>query len=424
MAAFVPFAIPAAAADPESGFCAVGEVKGSRAAILLADGSVRSADIAGTAPASGTVCAYTVSGGKYSFTAVTFGGYGGWALWNNMDGNGAFFFGTDGVNNYYAYFSESAVGFMKFSDTSWRVFNGKDMVGKSAGSGIYPANIDGLWDSTAGKITVVYADATVSRESNDPKKFMDPSGAGFTGGDKEVVLSGGETPVKPDAPVKVSLCAVGEVNTEKGIAAILTSDGKVKTVKYTGTAPTSGKVHAYTEKGGVYTLVECTYYDGTEWRVYDGLVEGGRERNDFFVSYDQAGAELRLYCADDCVTFIRFSDTNWSVFNKGNVINLEKKIGDYDHTVWPCGLMFAWTDSELVSNQTRVTSVFCDAEANKAPTRYYTADQSEMTKGAYDLLINENEPEAPATSDGIIAVSAIVTAVLGAVILSKRSRRV
>ena len=431
LAAFVPFVFPAPAyaAEPESGFCAVGEVKDNRAAVLLSDGTVKSVDIEGAAPASGTVCSYTASGGKYSFNAVTFNGYTGWALWNNMDGNGAFFFGTDGVNNYYAYFAENAVGFMKFSDTSWRVFSGKNMVGEAAKGGIYPANIDGLWDGTAEKITVVYADATAAKETNDPRKFMDPTGAGYTDGDKNVVLSGGETPPKPDPkpekPVKISLCAVGEVNAEKGLAAILTSDGKVRTVRFAGTAPASGKVHSYTVKDGVFSFTEYTYYDGTQWRVYDGLAEGDKAKNDFFVSYDQAGNELRLYCDDSCVTFIRFSDTNWSVYAKGNVINLEKKIGDYDHTVWPCGLMFAWTDSEVVSMKTKVTSVFCDAAADKAPTRYYTADQSEMAKGEYDLTIDESSIWSPATSDGITAIIAVIAATaLGAMVLSKRSRKV
>ena len=50
LAAFVPFTLTAEAEEPVSGFCAVGEVKDSRAAILLADGTVRSVDIEGAAP--------------------------------------------------------------------------------------------------------------------------------------------------------------------------------------------------------------------------------------------------------------------------------------------------------------------------------------------------------------------------------------
>ena len=131
----------------------------------------------------------------------------------------------------------------------------------------------------------------------------------------------------------------------------------------------------------------------------------------------------RLYCADDCVTFIRFSDTNWSVFNRGNVINLEKKIGDFDHTVWPCGLMFAWTDSSIVSLQTRITSVFCDASGDKAPTRYYTADQSEMEKGAYDVTISENDVWSPSTADAITAAAVIAVLISGVAAVSKKARK-
>lgn len=427
LVAFVPFTLTAEAEEPVSGFCAVGEVKDSRAAILLADGTVRSVDIEGAAPASGTVCSYTANGEKYSFAAASFGGYTGWALWNNMDGNGAFFFGTDGTNNYYGFFAENAVGFMKFGNTSWRVFTGKDMVGESAKGGIYPSNIDGVWDGTAGKISVIYADATSPREQNDPRKFMDPTGAGFTDGDKNVVLSGGETPPPapgPQIPADVSLCAVGEVSPEKGLAAILTPDGKVRTVKFTGTAPKSGAVHAFTVKNGICSFTLYSYFaEGTQWRVYDGLADGDSRNNDFFVSYDQTGAETRLYCADDCVTFIRFSDTNWSVFNRGNVINLEKKIGDFDHTVWPCGLMFAWTDSSVVSLQTRITSVFCDASGDKAPTRYYTADQSEMEKGAYDVTISENDVWSPSTADAITAAAVIAVLISGVATVSKKARK-
>lgn len=206
------------AAEPTTGYCAVGEVDGTRAAILRGDGTVKTVNFTGTAPVAGTVNSYTETNGVYTFSAVTFNGYTGWALWNNMDGNGAFFYGSDGTNDYYAYFAETAAGFMKFSNTEWRVFNGKDMVGEAAKSGIYPANIDGYWDGAAEKITVVYADATQDYSgTNDPKKFMDPTGAGFTTGDKNVVLSnaedpGTETPDTSDAAVPaaivvISLCA-------------------------------------------------------------------------------------------------------------------------------------------------------------------------------------------------------------------------
>lgn len=256
---------------------------------------------------------------------------------------------------------------------------------------------------------------------------MDPTGAGFTDGDKNVVLSGGETPPPapgPQIPADVSLCAVGEVSPEKGLAAILTPDGKVRTVKFTGTAPKSGAVHAFTVKNGICSFTLYSYFaEGTQWRVYDGLADGDSRNNDFFVSYDQTGAETRLYCADDCVTFIRFSDTNWSVFNRGNVINLEKKIGDFDHTVWPCGLMFAWTDSSVVSLQTRITSVFCDASGDKAPTRYYTADQSEMEKGAYDVTISENDVWSPSTADAITAAAVIAVLISGVATVSKKARK-
>lgn len=82
--------------------------------------------------------------------------------------------------------------------------------------------------------------------------------------------------------------------------------------------------------------------------------------------------------------------------------------------------MFAWTDSSVVSLQTRITSVFCDASGDKAPTRYYTADQSEMEKGAYDVTISENDVWSPSTADAITAAAVIAVLISGVAAVSKK----
>lgn len=101
---------------------------------------------------------------------------------------------------------------------------------------------------------------------------------------KTVVLEANSTTDKKPEVITKKLCAVGEVNAEKGLAAVMLEDGKVRTVKYTGTAPTSGKVHTYSIKDGVFTFAEYEYYaDGVEWRIYDGLADGSADKPDFFV---------------------------------------------------------------------------------------------------------------------------------------------
>ncbi len=418
------------AAESTSGYCAVGEVDGSRAAILLGDGTVKTVNFTGTAPVAGTVNRFTETDGTYTFTGITWPGYTGWRIFDNNDDNGDFFF--DGGGNY-GYLWENAVGFVKFSDTSWRVYTGKHMiqiadgVGDQAGTA-WPSNLEANWNNDLQKMDVVFADCTKTYESGpEPSKLFDSTGAGFTSGDKTVVLEANSTTDKKPEVITKKLCAVGEVNAEKGLAAVMLEDGKVRTVKYTGTAPTSGKVHTYSIKDGVFTFAEYEYYaDGVEWRIYDGLADGSADKPDFFVAYDAAGNETRLYCTENCLTFIKFSDTNWAFFNKGNVINIKNRLDpNFDYTYWPSNLMFTWNTEEVVSLKSQIDSVFCDATENKDATQYYTADQSAMAQGDKNLVIDEDNIYSPNTSDAAVPAAIVVISLCAAtVVLVGRKRKV
>ncbi len=418
---FIP-TLPVSAAE-ETGYCAVGEVDQTRAAVLLADGSILNVPFSGEAPTPGTVCRYLVTDGSYLFTAVSFPGYSAWRIFDNPDENGDYFW--DGGQTY-GFLADTAVGFLKFSDTSWRIAHGKHMITIAEGVGdmagtAWPCNIEALWNDGLQKMDLIFADCSKTYPKGpQPGKLFDPSGAGFTSGDLEVVLSDLPAPEPPQI-IKRRFCAVGEVDETAGLASVLTADGTVRTVRYEGTAPVSGRVHLMTEQDGVFRFTEHTYYaEGAQWRVFDGQIEGSAEQADFFSAYDASGGETRLYCAEDCVTFIRFSPTNWAVVKGGNAIGITSRLDpDFDYTAYPSGLMFSWNTAELVSMQSQIDSVFCDAEAYPDATRYYTADQSRMIRGDKELRI-ETSPE---TADRGIGAAAAVLAAVGMITVCRKRGR-
>ncbi len=423
-----------------SGYCAVGEVGSGKAAILLGDGSIVEASFTGTAPVSGTVMSYTETDGTYTFGAVSLGGYHQWRIYDNDDENGDFYYGNDGVNEIYAFIDATAVGFVKFSNTSWRVYRGNHMIEIAEGVGDYPntvwtANVDAQWNNDLQKMDLLFADCTFAHSSGpaNPSVLFNGTATPDTTGDKNVVLSaGGGTTTEPEPPVAPEVlendfCAVGEVDTEAGLAAVLFEDGTVATVRYTGTAPKSGAIHLFKKVGDAFEFVEKMYEPTTvEWRVYDHLAEGDGDNTDFVVSYDAAGNETRVYFRKDCVTFIKFSDTNWSMAKGGQVVNIKEQVQDYPHTVWPFGVMFSIDTLELQSRVTRADSLFCDATSSKAATALFTADQKEMTEGEFNLVIERNNVTSPETADIGIAISAVAlaTACISVAVIRRRKHNV
>lgn len=111
----------------------------------------------------------------------------------------------------YAYINASAIGFVKFSDTSWRVYSGKHMIEVADGVGDYPntawtANVDARWNSELQGLDILFADCTVTYSSGpaNPSVLFNGTATPDTTGDKDVVLvaeggneDDGETPEPP-----------------------------------------------------------------------------------------------------------------------------------------------------------------------------------------------------------------------------------
>ncbi len=187
---------PPAPEVPASGYCAVGEVDadGKRAAVLFGNGLVKTMTYAGDAPAPGSVLYFETEGDLIAFAAVALSDYSQWRVFS--DPSGDHMYSTDLTSEWRHYFDEAAVGFLKFSDTEWRVFSGKTMMKIAADAfeypgTAYPSNLwayDGDGNTT---LDLIFADATKQYDNGEVKDvtlLFSGDKTGFAAGDKTVTI--------------------------------------------------------------------------------------------------------------------------------------------------------------------------------------------------------------------------------------------
>ena len=183
---------------PAGGYCAVGEVDAanSRAAILFANGLVKTMTYVGEAPKAGTVMYFETEDDKIALAAFEFEDYSSWRIYN--DANGDFFYGNDGVNEYRLFFSDNCAGFVRFSETEWSAYQGKDFLYVAASIGDYentawPCNLLACSEGDPSTIFAVYTDGHIYYDNGvDPLCLFTPDGFALEHGAYQVVLSDGE----------------------------------------------------------------------------------------------------------------------------------------------------------------------------------------------------------------------------------------
>ncbi|MBR6427036.1 MAG: hypothetical protein IKS28_04340 [Clostridia bacterium] len=163
--------VPAGEPLPETverGFCAVGQVDeiNSRVAVLLWNGKAAVFSYFGAAPETGTVAYCETAGEKISFDRADLDDFQLWRLYD--DENGEYLYGNDGEQEFFIHFSDGCVCFLKFSDTSWNVYNEKGNLFDIPASGfqwpstVWPCGLQALDYDGDGAFDVVFADATLT----------------------------------------------------------------------------------------------------------------------------------------------------------------------------------------------------------------------------------------------------------------------
>ena len=138
-----------------------------------------------------------------------------------------------------------------------------------------------------------------------------------------------EEPI-PEVPLS-GFCTVGVVDEANKKVAVLLWSGKVKTFTYDGSAPAAGDFAYYETDGETIAFDVVTLEDYQYWRLYDA-------ESEFFYGNDGT-QDYYVYFADTCAVFLKFSDTNYNVYNtKGNLFEVSLFDYAWPSTVWPCGL--------------------------------------------------------------------------------------
>ena len=367
-------AVFASAAD----YCAVGEVKDGKAAILKADGTTAIVSFEGTAPQADTVCSYVNNGGTYTFTALSFPGYTSWRIYDAP--GGAFYW--DGGSTYVYY--TSAPAFLKTGTYKWKVATTNPVVIPS-GVGDYdntgwPCNIDAIWNSETGQMDVLFGSEKVYNADNgyasalDPKVVMCPNAA-----EKELRIT---------EKVDHKVCAVGEIDAASKKAAVLFKDGSIETVDYEGDV-TADTVCTFTVSGGKYTFTPVTFAGYLGWRIYDvnaGSIYYGHDgTNEYRVSYDGS------------VAFLKTGTNKWKVA-KANQVVIPDGVGDYPNTGW-------WANVDAVDLDGDGVLDVLYSDGNKAGDGLDPKVVLAPNSGEYDVVLGNEQ--APQTAD-IISVIAIV----------------
>ena len=177
---------------------------------------------------------------------------------------------------------------------------------------------------------------TASQNDSKPAESKTPdTQPGTEKPDTEAPIVVTEEPVATYEPIpevpESGFCAIGQVDEANTKVAVVLWSGKVKTFTYDGSVPTTGAIAYYEIAGDVIAFEEVVLEDYQYWRLQDQEVE-------YFYGNDGTN-DLYVYFADRCVCFLKFSDTNWNVYNeRGNLFEVSLFDYAWPSTVWPCGL--------------------------------------------------------------------------------------
>lgn len=137
-------------------------------------------------------------------------------------------------------------------------------------------------------------------------------------------------PIPEDLPAS-GLCAVGVVDPTAKIAKIVTDTGIVAEIPYrSGTHVIAGEIYRFTRSEHVVVLAQIQFHNtSAPWnpRMYDHTEEGLPDR----ILFHNGKRALVYELTEDCVVFVRYSDTEYRVFSGSDVIKQEG---------WPCWLYF------------------------------------------------------------------------------------
>ncbi len=226
-------------------------------------------------------------------------------------------------------------------------------------------------------------------------------------------------------------CAVGEVGTDK--AAILLGDGSIVEAPFTGTAPASGKVYAFSEENGTYTFTEAVMYD--VGAGYDGWRLRADGTNAYYDGYGDG--TLTMSITADTPIFIKFSDTSWRVYLGPTAINIgaqaEGGVGDWDYTSYPANLQsfydgatgtagFCLLDVNNNNYLAKLPTWPGDDPANHSvltdPTKYF--DRNGLTSGDKDVVLGNEQPPQTADVISVVAIVALVSFGGAALLIRKK----
>lgn len=237
-------------------------------------------------------------------------------------------------------------------------------------------------DTKAAPVSTDSKDTKQSDDSKEPAQSADDTDAPI------IVTEPIETErVIPDVPDS-GFCVIGAVDEANSKVAVGLWSGKAKTFKYEGTAPAVGQF-AYYETDGeniALDIVELEDYFG--WRLYDDPTSGE------FLYGNDGVSDYYVHFSDDCAAFLKFSDTNYSIYNNGNMFDVSPFDYQWPNTVWPCGLKCLDYDGDET-----IDVVLADATHTYDDYAQYGGDQfinittlfngntEIMEKGTVDIVI-------------------------------------
>lgn len=187
------------------------------------------------------------------------------------------------------------------------------------------------------------------------------------------------TPEEPESE-RLSYCAVGIVDAEAGTAKVLFEDSTIAEITYRSNfTPVPGKVYGYSVNEGVYTLHTVVWEYWQDFpvnpRTYDNHASGVPDQLYIF-----DGVEDHYYdLAEDCVVFIRYSETEYRIFRGSDVLY---------YSDWPCTSYFTLTADGDVS-----VMLVCSVSIDMA----YEGHASEVTTYFFD-------PEGFGWADGDLII--------------------
>ncbi len=170
-------------------YCAVGSVDeaAKTAKVLFGNGEVKTIKWDGDAPVVGTVNPFIKNGDVYTAQRIkTYPVYGA-----SFSGRDPVFINARNKSFWYSehyYVTEESIFFVRYSDTQWRVFKGRDALAKDGYAKIYlyaEAELDGIAKVLRYGMVVGNYGATGEwpAANKENTSFLDPAGVGWDSGD-------------------------------------------------------------------------------------------------------------------------------------------------------------------------------------------------------------------------------------------------